>query len=54
MKLTKGEVIQVLGRAVEHVGKKLDDPYTPDQITPEEIRQIIQDILADLLQEFSD
>ena len=52
--LTKGEVVQVLGRAVEDVGKKLDDENTPNEITKDELRAIIQQVISDLLSEYTD
>jgi len=52
--LTKGEVVQVLGRTIERIGMDLDDPDTPNKVSKEEILQLIQDVLTDLLKEFSD
>lgn len=54
MALTKGEIVQVLGRTVENVGKKLDDDETPDKVTKDELMEIIQGTLGDLLSEFAD
>ena len=54
MALKKGEIVQVLGRAVERVGQKLDDPDTPDEVTKEEISEIIRETIADLLSEYTD
>ncbi len=52
--LTKGEIVQVLGRTVERVGKKLDDEDTPNEVTREELSQIIQETLGDVLTEYAD
>ena len=54
MALKKGEVVQILGRAVERVGLKLDDPETPDEVTKDELTEIIQQTIADLLSEYTD
>lgn len=54
MALTKGEIVQVLGRTVERVGVSLDDPQSPDVVTKEELSQIIQQTLGDILTEYAD
>jgi len=53
-KLTKGEMVQVLGRAVERLGKALDDPATPDKITLAEAMDMVQKTVTDILSEWGD
>lgn len=54
MAFTKGEAFQIAGRAMERIGKKLDDPETPNELTKEEIASIIQETLLDVLAEYND
>ena len=54
MALTKGEVVQVVGRLVENVGKKLDDTESPDKLTKNEVYELIRGFVYDLLQEYED
>ena len=54
MALTKGEIVQVVGRLVVNVGEKLDDEATPNTISKEEVFDMVQDLLSDALKEFSD
>jgi len=54
MALTKGEIVQVAGRLVTKIGQAIDDEQTPNQITKDEVFQIVQDGLGDLLKEYSD
>ena len=54
MALTKGEVVQVLGRTVEKIGFAFDDEESPDVVTKEEIFELVKDTLQDLLAEYSD
>ena len=53
-KLTKGEMVQVLGRAVERLGKAFDDPATPEKITLAEAMDMVQKTVTDILAEWSD
>lgn len=54
MALTKGEIVQVIGRTLENVGKKLDDAETPDELTRDEVYELIRAFVYDLLQEYED
>ena len=52
--LTLGEMVQVMGRATERLGKALDDPATPKKVTLAEAMQVIQATVTDVLAEWSD
>lgn len=52
--LTKGEVVQVLGRLGVRVGEKLDDPTTPNKITLAEAMEMFVPTITDLLKEAAD
>lgn len=52
--LTLGEMVQVMGRATERLGKALDDPQTPKKVTLAEAMQVIQATVTDVLAEWSD
>ena len=52
--LTKGELVQVCGRLVERVGKKLDEGDIADKIELSEALAILQETAVDLMAEYSD
>jgi len=54
MALTKGEVVQVIGRLVENVGKKLDDAESPNELTRDEVYELVRGFIHDVLQEYED
>lgn len=54
MALTKGEIVQVVGKLVTKVGEAMDDPTTPDKVTLEEGMKIFNDGLQELLKEYAD
>jgi len=54
MALTKGEMVQVVGKLTVRVGEALDDPTTPDKVTLEEGMAIFNSGLQDLLKEYAD
>ena len=54
MPLTKGEIVQVVGRLTTNVGVKLDDPETPNELTKDEIFELITSFVEDALKEYAD
>lgn len=51
MALTKGEIIQVLGRTIVNVGEELEKD---DEISKEDIFDIIKNTVQELLKEYAD
>ena len=52
--LTKGEVMQILGRALESAGVALDDEESPDKLSLTEILDIVRGIAKDAIAEWND
>lgn len=54
MAITKGEAIQVAGKALIQLGEAFDDPTTPNKIDKAELINIIQTAISNALSEFAD
>jgi len=52
--LTQGELIMVLGRLLEAIGKKVDDGEFADGAQLSEIFDLVQGFASDLLAEYND
>ena len=54
MALVTSEVLGIVGRLLERLQEKLEDPETPGKVTTAELFDLIQQTLLELLNDFQD